>query len=618
MTTESAVATAPSRWQRIRAWRAPLWLPLATLFALYAGGRLWLVVDFPIPIVHPDSGGYLALVDAMRSGEMPEFSARSPLYPLFLLAVLAPGDDLRFVMFAQMALSLAAGMLLIWSIFRISPWASVFSSVLVGGYFIDFETLEHDSAVLTESLFTSLLVAMMALVFLLFTSTSRLRWFILPGISTLAGLCVLTKPGGVYFLVLLVLLALYLWRRRVPWLQLLTLIIPFVVLLSSLMAYNRATIGSLALSTSDARELTLATQLYWETDPSYSPELNAVIDEVNQMNSERMGEEGVDALRNSWDPRLLSPVFLKGYYYGAENLVAELTDGSGGPEWRNTLLQVSRDSILKNPDLFAKHLYAMLGQYAFSVGYNHCYQPKSLAELTRIPEFLGTARDCEQSYYSRGDYRDFRKTLVVRSTIYWVDKGFSREQGNLDLTFMARGLQDESNRPEAVVVEAGQVELQQTPLTTIYVFLFNIFDPILTSVLWVIAACGVFVASLVVLTRRRLRHDGAFILGFILLAAAGNAVVVSAVEWSQPRYSYPLEWTYYVAVACVGLLAPSFRNILPISGVPNGPTGASESKEASVLVRTDGTDLGSTDEGPLDSSEGLTSVSGEAPESLGD
>jgi hypothetical protein len=110
--------------------------------------------------------------------------------------------------------------------------------------------------------------------------------------------------------------------------------------------------------------------------------------------------------------------------------------------------------------------------------------------------------------------------------------------------------------------QSQRILFKETLLTRVYLRMLGWFMPIFNWLGWSVLQVVVLAWSLATLVRNRLRHDGAFILLILALTALGNGMVVSLVEYSQPRYSYPFEWIYYVTALSLPLLVPA-RRILP-------------------------------------------------------
>ena len=161
---------------------------------------------------------------------------------------------------------------------------------------------------------------------------------------------------------------------------------------------------------------------------------------------------------------------------------------------------------------------------------------------------------------------DLRGYLRNRIHAYYVERRFSSRGDPLNAR-MAKEFSDPGEPPRAVTITSFDVSerkdlsetiaLRETPLTTAYISLHGSFKKILSSAWWSVGQLMVLFAALGVLAFRRLTHDGAFLLVILALSVLGSASIVSLVEYSQSRYSYPLEWTYYVTAIGVVLRCKS-------------------------------------------------------------
>jgi hypothetical protein len=515
----------------------PLWVSVGVFLVLFVLGRLWFFVDFPIPAVHPDSGSYFAVSEYIGGPQLPRFSDRSPFYPLLLAGTFSVIDRVMALVYVQTLLSCFAGMLLVSAVHSIRTSLAIPMAVAMGAFFVDIDALEHDTAMLTESVYTSLLIISFALLLKSFMSR-RTAWLL-----ALCSLCmafvIYTKPGGIYLIVIYALIVAFLLYRRAPRGVVAAFATPFAAALLALASYNKATIGSFALSMSDATEITFVTNLFWETDPSYPPEINQAIVNVQQKTQARLTPEQLRLLNESWDFDSVYPLYLRGHYYDPQAEIAKVTEGWGTPGWRAWLLRLASDAIRKHPDRFLKHYLVMMRQYYFSVVNN-------------------------------GDFRNF---LYYRIDTYYVQKHFSKNRDIAIMPRMAKEFADPESVPRAIRItdfdKSRQMDLNQriyledTALTKIYLRFLAFSTRLFSSRLWSLAQGVVLVAALVVFVRARGRHDGAFLLLILVLAVLGNASVVSLVEFAQSRYSYPLEWVYYTTVIGLPLLTRSKKNLLP-------------------------------------------------------
>jgi hypothetical protein len=75
--------------------------------------------------------------------------------------------------------------------------------------------------------------------------------------------------------------------------------------------------------------------------------------------------------------------------------------------------------------------------------------------------------------------------------------------------------------------------------------------------MWSVGMLLISAASLIVLMRSRLTHDGAFLLLVLTLTAVGASFVVSLVEIALLRYSYATSFASYLSVMLMPLLSVS-------------------------------------------------------------
>lgn len=516
--------------------RVRWWVPGAVFVALFVAGRAWFFIDFPIAVIHPDSGSYFVVAEAIQNGGPVTFGDRSPLYPMLMAAVFSAVDRVMALVIVQTVLAGVAGLAMTYAVFALQPILSLPVAVALGAYFMDADALEHDTAVLTESLYTSLLMLSLA-AFVWCFSSRRPAW---PAAAFSVGmaLVIYTKPGGIYLVVIYALVLAYFVWRKVPGPVVAALAVPFPVMLLLLAGYNYRTINVFALSASDATEVSLITNFYWETDPSYPPEINDAIRRVEVLTASRNTPEELRILNESWDFARLYDLYLRGHYYGPISEIAKAIPNGNRAEHRRWVLTISMDAIARHPDRFFKHFVVMIYYYYRSVFYN----------------------------------TDFRQYLYNRVHLFYLQKHFSRERGLPEMARWGKEFADPVSLPPAIRIteyDLGKqmdlnqrIVLEDTWLTRVYLWLRPIMSRLFSTVWWSFGQIVVFGVALAVFVRARLRHDAAFLLLVLACAPLGNGMIVSLVEYSQPRYSYPLEWAYYVTFLCLPLLLVG-RDLLP-------------------------------------------------------
>ena len=516
------IASSFSALLRLAA-RPPFAVPALLLVALVIANRAWFFIDFPIVAIHPDSGGYYAVAEQLGSGVLPNFGNRPPVYPIFLKLVFSVVDRAMAMAAAQTAMSLLGGLMLGYSVFVWSPALSLPAAGLIALYLFGFTTMEHDTAMLSESLYASwLMLASSALVIGL--RKGKARW--LGWSSTAMALAILTRPAGMFLVVTYLMVAAWLIWRRFRMRAIVAFLIPLPLLMMTMSAYNLRVVKAFAPSTWGEANLAVATFVYWETDPAYPAEINADIARIQAIMRERMAITKLDrsVLDRTWDPVQTSPIFVQSFNAAALD-IAQMMGGNYETTGRVWIRRIAFDSIRKHAGYYWKFIYAMIYNY---------YKPSP-------------------------DY-DFRVYLQNRAGMIYVNHHFSPEKKNEFMVRLGKEYATGAPPPALVITNAdpnAEVDLGERVIVTptrgwriyelTHLLRFRLFEYWIWS--WSILA-GVIV-SLVCLVRTRLRDDAAFGLFIVSISAVGASLVVSLVEYSQPRYSYPMEWAYPVCALLI-------------------------------------------------------------------
>ena len=519
---------AVARRRELIAWnrRAGFSSAAILLLTLVAASRAWFFLDYPIAGIYPDSGTYYRVAEQIGVGAWPNFGNRPPIYPLFLRMIYAIDDRAIAVAAAQTMLSILGGLLLVYAVYCWRPALGLAAGAVVGMFLCGYYPFEYDTAILSESVYTSgLTIAFGSL--LVGLRRSDRRWLTLS--SSAMALAILTRPAGMFLVGTYLIVGTFLFWRRRPAALKAAFLAPFPVLLLLMSAYNYRVVGVFAPTTWGEANFAVATQLSWQTDPAYPPPINEAITRIHDIIYERMARLGKDpaVLETSWDPDVLGPVFLESFNITALDIA--LTMGgryeTGSRAW---IRRIGIDAIRKRPMRYVKFVYAMLRLY---------FRPS-------------------------GDY-DFRSKMQSLAETYYVQRSFSASRGDALVTRLGKEFADASappgvvimnNDPAARIEPSERIVVEPTTLWRIYDVTLRLRKLIFQLQIWPIALAVGLVASALLVVRTRARHDAAFALFIVAISAVGASLVVSLVEYSQPRYSYPMEWTYGVAVVLLPLL----------------------------------------------------------------
>ena len=319
------------RWRAVGRFLAnpPFLLIALCLLGLLAANRAWLFVDYPLVAIHPDSRSYYSPGRTAQHGELPNFGIRPPVYPLFLWGVFSLVDRALFLAFCQTVLTFVASLLLVYGAYRWKPVLAWPTLIVIALFLFGFTTIEHDTAMLSESVYTSCLMLSFAG---LIIGLRDWQWGWLALSSAAMALAILTRPAGMFLIVTYALITAWLLWKRVSWRPLLAFAIPFPLLMVTMSVYNQLHVDVFAPTTWGEANLAVATFLYWETDPGYPPEVNRDIERIRQIIDDRHRETKQDPnlLDRSWDPNQLSPIFVNSF--SAPALYIAMNIGGGGYE----------------------------------------------------------------------------------------------------------------------------------------------------------------------------------------------------------------------------------------------------------------------------------------------
>ena len=504
----------------------PFWAVAAIMTLIIVANRLWLFVDFPLVAIHPDSGSYYAVAEQLGTGVLPNFGNRPPLYPIFLKLVFSIADRALFMSFCQMALSLGSAMLVAYGVSLWKKPLGLFAGLWMSFYLLSVTTMEHDSAMLSESLYAScLMFAFGALLVGLHKSSAAM----LALASTGFALAIMTRPAGMFLVVSYALILGWLLYRKYGRRAIIAFALPLPVLMLSMSAYNLRVVRAFAPTTWGEANLAVATFLYWEQDPSYPPEINADIATIRGLIAERYEITKLDrsVLDRTWDPDLLAPIFVQSFNGPALDVSLRM-GGHYETSARSWIRRIAFDSIRKHPDYYAKFFATMMWLY-----------------------------------FTPGTEFDFRAYLLNRAQVMYVDKLFSPARGNEFMVRLGKEFATGSPPKHVIVVNddpAVEMSLQDrillpsTRLWRVYHLTYVVRRALGPSWIWPTAFVIALFASTFVLLKSRFRHEGAFVVFILTISAFGASLVVSLVEYSQPRYSYPMEWTYGLGLVLLPLL----------------------------------------------------------------
>jgi hypothetical protein len=378
------------------------------------------------------------------------------------------------------------------------------------------QNLLYETAIMTESLASSMTVLFFALLFLVLKNYSRRNAIIL---SLITASMVLLKPGAFPFFLIIIIAGVYIAFKKKELKYLFTLLIPFTLILVCMGLYNKFEYGNFSNTNSGSENLALVTNIMWEPKNEYPLEINQAILESQVLVGQRISPEDLDLLITSWDFEQIYPLYLAGHFYGPSYEIGEITDGYGGSEWDYWITRISIDTIKKYPVYYFKH-YLVMMQYNFRLPYYYNSQSTIADVLSRFRLY---AFD-EHFSASRDDISGFLKEHMV---------SLGKEYSN------------PLYKPGALRVDRENQEVtinKELKYLDHYEKYSSMYESSLNYKIWVVITFIFVIFSIVNYIRSR-----SFVYFFLVLAGISiimNFSIVALVEYSLPRYTYIYEFLY--------------------------------------------------------------------------
>lgn len=250
--------------------------------------RLPYFIYYPVPSLQPDYSSYWMPLYQMEIGNFPPvFNYRTPGYPLFMGIVLLFSNKLMSIVLVQNILTLSAALILVFSIYRAYLFLAPLAAIAISAYISSMSQLLTDMSLLTESVFTNLIILSIALL-ILALQRKHLISFVLT--SACMALSIYVRPTGQFFIVIYGMVLFYMIYNKYLKKHVYGFLAPFLFLMLLLPTYDYFTYGTFNITNGKEATLICGTSFYLEQNPSYSNELNNVIEKVRGDFRKRIGK----------------------------------------------------------------------------------------------------------------------------------------------------------------------------------------------------------------------------------------------------------------------------------------------------------------------------------------
>lgn len=500
-----------------------LYIALVVTILFFAISRLPFFWFFPFPGGFvSDAFEYFDVAFSIENGHLPIFDIRTPGYPVFLYLVNALRGSLHTLLIVQNLATIAASLFLVYAVhsnYRNLTYPAAAAMIF---YFMSNNSIEADTNVLTNSLYTNLLIVFVSL--LIYAIRRNKYWGLL---SATTGLIIYVRPSGLFLVPIIALLFIFLWitkRHSISWLK---LVVPGAIMLLALCFYNFLTLGKFSLSPWGGMNLAGATITFMDTSNAYTDCENATIAEIKKAIPDE------DRAILEFDLHLTEKhrLYFDHYYLIIPFYRNMLTNCgySGYVEALPSLKKISIDAIKKQPEMYVKFVTTNFYHYIV-YGNLEEHQLFYLSEVERRYQNL---------FIKRRPQKEQHFSFAVPSQIPEALKEYAYKEFY--------------SPQDAAGFEERHADMKQN-------FVFKLYDLYTTKInrvflrnwFWPIALVFFFLFTGWCLVFSRFSDKEALLIFSICSINICSAMLVSLVEVSFYHYTYMTEFTYYLAV----LLSP--------------------------------------------------------------
>ncbi|MFH0732508.1 MAG: hypothetical protein V2A72_06265 [Candidatus Omnitrophota bacterium] len=487
------------------------------ILAAFLITRLPFFLYYPVPSFTPDYAGYYALVDKILNGSLPVFDARTPGYPLFLSLILFFIPNLIAVIFIQNVITFVSLAVFIYAIWKTYKYISLAVSIALAAFISSGLHVDSDTTLLSESLYVNCLILFFA--FIVLALHSRKKIFFLFS-SLFAGCIIYIRPSGLFLIPVFLIMILYIIWNSYCTKSILCFVMPVLIMVLSLSAYNFFTTKVFAVNLFGESAMVLTTSTFLETDSQYPKPMNEAINKIR----DRVAAQDRYAMKHSWDLIDFNMRINTLKYWDNSSVfkpLAEATEDMPEDEAKLIYRRIYRDAIRKNFDVYIKLVLTNLMRYFYT--------------------------------YSTFDYNLYTE-ISNRYKLLYIDKNYQSKSPE----HLRRGLLREYFNPsllstmEVMHTEDGgaSVKCKSLPMQQAHLwYVSHIQYPLFRKAFWPLLTGIVFIISTCLCLYSRFRDLNAFILFCFTFSLFCAGLLTSIANFTLVRYSYTTEFIYYITIA---------------------------------------------------------------------
>lgn len=496
--------------------------------------RLPYLLYYSVDILSNDSASYIAAALSILSSVLPMFDIRTPGYPLFLALIWTFSKSFFAVSVLQSAFSLFTGIFVIYLFDKIYKKFTVVFACFLTVYMTSSYFLLFESALLTEGIFTNMLLICAALMMISIKENKNKYWILF---SISVALLILIRPAGLFFVGIMVLIILYFIINRNSLIKYVLLIIPFSVIIISLCTYNYFTLDKFTITPFGEANLSGVTILFMEKSDEYPEFVNTAI----QQTLDSIPEKDRSYIKKYYGVTKMFDVF-KDNFHRQMNFADNLMGGDTTKKYLDVqpyMRMVSVDAIKKNPLIYLKF---------FACNFLYFFRNLGI-ELKYFDQLL--------YIYNKNVVRElFVKELDKKK---WLQISSDRSVNDQVKDFLVEEIVQQKELKYIVEDQNNEAVFEYTFLKSVYEYYESFYNFFLRNIVWYIGFFTMFMLSFIILFKTKFSNPDAFIAFMIFMIFLLKALLVSMVESSLERYSYTVEFTVYFSIPFLLILIQNLK-----------------------------------------------------------
>ncbi|MBN1292896.1 MAG: methyltransferase [Candidatus Latescibacteria bacterium] len=475
-----------------------------------------------LPIIQPDTNSYFLPVNQIFDGQLPLFETRTPGYPIFLAMIFLIYPKLLPVILIQNLFTLMSSLFLLWVIQKTYPRLVFLCTLAIVAHVTMPILVGHDFSILTESLYTSILVIFVGLYIL---AIHRRKPWLFSLCSVVGGYAILVRPSGLFLFGCITLTFIYMIFNRYRIKNIICFVLPITVIVLLFMIYNLFTINRFAFSAMSSLTIYGITATYWETSDKFPEEVNEVISKFKD--NETKPDE-INLVKSSWNPIIIYKPFAEiggRAVYTAQNSVFKLPYDF--LKQSDLAKKVGLYAIRKHPLMYVKFVWTQATIFLYDpASWNSHYLPT----LPLIFKSMYIIPNVDLNNYEYL-YREYVEPPELRSI------KITQNCEDLDITYVPT-----------------TIDILCTKINNIFFFFFG------NCYFWLLVFVVLCLITVLDVLRTKLRNCDSFLLFMLVTMHLGAGLFMSACTVFSNRYTYPTKFLVYFSLALLPITHISILN----------------------------------------------------------